>query len=273
MARGLVVPMGSRVLRWAAAPQTWEQEVMAGCIDVGGPATERTAAAWHGLGRFPRAGKPAVLALDGRQSTRSTLARVHTTTWLPPDDVLVIDSVPVLSVARTIFSLAAIAPEIGIDVVADVIDGAVRDRKATDAWLWWQLERTRRRGRNGVKVLEDILQRRSGGQVTESWLERAFLRLLRDAGLPLPACQQRIEADGAFVARVDFKYPWLAPVIEVSGYTSHSTERQVRRDVRRRSELTLVGHAVVEFTYDDVVTDPAYVVGTVRRLLGGAVAA
>ncbi len=66
-----------------------------------------------------------VLVRDGRQSARSTLARVHTTTWLPPEDLVVVDAIPTLGVARALFSLAALVPEIPEAQVRAAVDQAL----------------------------------------------------------------------------------------------------------------------------------------------------
>ncbi|MEO6987730.1 MAG: DUF559 domain-containing protein [Aquihabitans sp.] len=194
---------------------------------------------------------------------------IRTTTWLPSDDVVSVDGIPCLSVARTLFSLAAKVPRLlAIDRVRGAVDVAVADGQASDPWLWWRLEQLRCRGRNGVKVFEEILSARTGGSVTESWLERETLRLLAEAGLPTPECQGRICRDGAFVARVDFVYPWCRTVIEVSGFRWHRTPDQLKQDARRRRDLTLAGYRVLEYTYDDIVQHPERVVAEVAEALG-----
>jgi hypothetical protein len=113
------------------------------------------------------------------------------------------------------------------------------------------------------------------GEVTESWLERQTLAILRTAGLPLPVCQQRIEAKGAFVARVDFFYelPRGRVVIEVSGHRHHRSRAQTTADAQRRRALTMAGCEVHEFTYDEIVRTPWVLVDTVRCILGLAVRA
>ena len=211
---------------------------------------------------------------DGRQSARSTLARVHTTTWLPPDDVVQVDAIPTFSVARTLFSLAALVPKVlNGETMVSALESAVSQRIATEAWLWWYLERIRRRGRNGVSAFEEVLIDRSGGGPTESWLERETLRILGLAGLPLPECQARIGASGAFVARVDFRYRGTTSIIEVNGHRFHASREQLRRDAKRRRELVAQGLSVYDFTYDDVVQDPCSLIAVVKLILGRAQAA
>lgn len=255
-------PVGRRTFRVGGAPITAASTVLAACLDTGGVATEGSAGWLHSLGRLSAPERPVVLVLRPGGDHHSPIAEVRTTNWLPSNDISAVDGIPCLSVARTLFSLAA-AAEDGGALLRDLVDEAVRDRKATDAWLWWVLEHLRRRGRGGVILLEQILVERAGGAVTESWLERELLALLSRAGVPLPVCQARVRSDGAFVGRVDFLYPELRIVIEVSGHRAHSTRAQRASDARRRNGLQAAGLQVLEFTFEDVVTEPDYVVASV----------
>src|SRR5690606_4133206 len=154
------------------APPSEHQRVLAACLDAGGVASHRSAAWLHGIRGVPPSMVPQVTAPRPRREHRIDLAEVHTSTWLPDDDVVVVDKIPCLSVARTLFSLAAITSASQLDLVRNAVDEVVRDGKASDAWLWWTLERIRRRGRTGVRRFELVLVERQGGMATESWLER-----------------------------------------------------------------------------------------------------
>lgn len=264
-----LLPVGRRTYRLGGSPTTIRQRVMAACLDIGGVASGRSAAWLHGMDGFRVEKRPEVMVDRSRFDYRHPSATVRTTTWLPSDDIVSVDGIPCLSVARTLFSLAAEVPRrLAFDRVRGAVDAAVADGQATDPWLWWRLEKLRCRGRNGVKVFEEILSTRAGGSVTESWLERETLRRLAEAGLPTPECQRRICRDGAFVARVDFVYPWCRTVIEVSGFRWHRTPDQLKEDARRRRDLTLAGFRVLEYTYDDIVQYPDRVIAEVAEALG-----
>lgn len=267
---GQLESLGRRTFGVGGVPLSPVRRLMLACLDTGGVAGRESAAWLHGIEGFDVGARPSVVVHKRTASYRTEIAEVHASSWLPVDDTLVVQGVPCLSVARTLFSLAAAVPILRSERVASAVDVAIRDGKASDAWLWWTLERIRRRGRNGVTAFEAILDARAGGQVTESWLERELLRLLAAAGIPLPVCQRRIERAGAFVARVDFLFEDLRLVIEVSGHRYHSTRLQQAADARRRNELQLAGYLVIEFTYDDLVRDPTYVVGRVRSARAAA---
>src|SRR5204862_211126 len=84
-----------------------------------------------------------------------------------------IGGIPTTSVARTIFGLAALVPDVSESDLRDIVDVAIRDGHASDAWLLWRLEKLRCKGRNGVSVLEAILADRDGKGRTESWPDQA----------------------------------------------------------------------------------------------------
>lgn len=271
MDRGELRPVGRRTLRVAGAPRTTLQRVAFACLDTGGDASHLTSTWMHTVAGFPAPLLPEVTVTRRSYSYDHRLVRVHTSTNLTADDRVVVSGIPCLSVARTLFSLASLVPELSVERVKGAVDDAVAAGLATDPWLWARLEALRCRGRNGVAVFEQVLMERAGGTVTESWLERETLRVLREAGLPEPLCQQRVERQGAFVARVDFLYPHHRVVIEVNGHAWHSTRDQVTADAARRRHLALEGYIVLDFTYDDVVRHPQLVVAQVRAALAGRV--
>jgi hypothetical protein len=238
----------------------------AATLDTAAPASHAASAWLHGIPGFVLPPRPDVLRLGRERAHQSDLARVHTTTSLPRHDVTEVDGIPTISVARTLMTLAASGSQLSAERMRQAVDDAVRLRLATDPWLWWRLEQLRCRGRDGVAVLEAILSARAES-ATESWLERELLRVVDEAGLPLPICQERVAARGAFVARVDFLYPEVRIVIEVSGAIAHASAEQRASDASRRNRLLLQGYLVLEFTYEQVVRSPEMVVAAIRDAL------
>jgi len=266
-ADGTLVAAGTQVFIVGGSQRTTMRSVAAACLDVDGVASHQTAAWLHGLPGFGPGVPPHVLIGARSARYRGGLATVHTTTNLPADDVLPVKGIPTLSVARTLMTLAAAPRLVSLERLRGAVDEAVRTGMATDAWLFWRLEELRCRGRNGVRRFEAVLQARAGGAVTESWLERELLRVLAAAGLPLPACQRRIEHEGAFVARVDFVYERQRVVVEALGHASHSSREALAADAARRNALQMAGYEVLEFTYDDIVRRPDEVIAAIRAAL------
>ena len=269
--RGVLVPAGSRAYRVIGASPTPHQRLLQGCLDVGGWASHRSALGLHGLSGFPLDDPVEIVVRKSRHSTVRSDPRtaLHVSRGLPERDLTVVDGIPTVALARALIDLASlvgVTASVEPETVVRAVEEAVRLRKTPERWLWVTLERTRRRGRRGIVLFEEVLARRSDGEQTESWLERETLRLLREAGLPLPECQARISARGAFVARVDFLYPDLRVVLEVSGYTHHRTVAQTTADAHRRRDLTLAGYQVHEFTYEEIVHHPERLLDLVRGL-------
>lgn len=270
VAAGLLIPVGARTYRAAAVGATPEGTVLAACLDLGGVASHRTAAWLHGL--LPRPGPITDITVPKGRSVgpRTNLPnlRVHTTTNLSSEDLTRVAMVPVTSVARSLLGLAALdVAEVSDELLTATVERAVRTRLASDRWLWWLLEQRRCRGRNGVSRFEEVLARRAQLGPTESWLEREVLRVLTSGGLPLPVIQRRIRRRGAFVARVDFVYESALVVLEALGHAWHSSREQLTIDAMRASELQLLGFAVHQFTYDQIVGAPASVLATVEAAL------
>ncbi|MBV9951190.1 MAG: DUF559 domain-containing protein [Acidimicrobiia bacterium] len=264
---GRLVPVGRATFRMGGVPPSFEGLVMAACLDTGGVVSHRTACRLHGLGpkRWIR-GPIEVTRLKRERHGPSPLARVHTTTELGPDDLVVVRGIASTSVARTLLGLAGLVPEVRPDEVRGVVDAAVRAGLASDKWLWWRLEQLRCKGRNGVSLLEAILSDRAKRGRTESWLEVEFLDLLDAVGFPRPEVQRRVAHRGAFVARVDFFYaPKL--VIEVSGREGHVTDEERAADAIRLNALQAEGYTVIEFTYEQIVRQPELVLAAVAQHL------
>ena len=98
--------------------------------------------------------------------------------------------------------------------------------------------------------------------LTDSELERRFLRLVRRAELPVPETQARIKG-----FRVDFVWAGLRLVVETDGLRYHRTVTQQAKDRARDQALVSVGFTVLRFTHAQVVYEPEQVVGILRTVL------
>ena len=100
-----------------------------------------------------------------------------------------------------------------------------------------------------------------------SSLERRFLALVRESGLPRPNCQQVQREGGRTIARVDFQFPGTNVVVEVSGRLGHASDEERAKDAHRRNALQLRGLIVLEFTTGDVLDRPEHLLGDLVRVL------
>jgi very-short-patch-repair endonuclease len=112
----------------------------------------------------------------------------------------------------------------------------------------------------GSGALRKIL--RGEVHVTLSRLERAFLRLLREAGLPLPITNR--PAGGR---RVDCRWPEHRLTVELDSYRYHSSRLAWERDRRREREAYARGDQFRRYTYDDVFVNPRLMLAELRTLL------
>ncbi len=122
-------------------------------------------------------------------------------------------------------------------------------------------------GKHGVKPLRELLGEREF-RLTDSELERRFLRLVGEVGLPTPLTQQRLNG-----FRVDFLWTDLRLVVETDGLRYHRTAAQQARDrVRDQAHLAAgftplrVTHAQVRFQAGHVRFTLLAVVNRLRRL-------
>ena len=88
-------------------------------------------------------------------------------------------------------------------------------------------------------------------------LESCLRAIALDAGLDVVP-QLQITQKGVF-AMVDLADEGRRLVIEAEGFEHHGTRRGFRKDVRRYTELTVLGWTVLRFTWEDVMLQPGYV--------------
>jgi very-short-patch-repair endonuclease len=98
----------------------------------------------------------------------------------------------------------------------------------------------------GIKSLRDLLDRRTF-RLTDSELERRFLRLVRRAGLRVPQTGVRVRGH-----KVDFFWPDLGLVAETDGLRYHRTATQQARDRRRDQDHTAAGLTTLRFTHAQI---------------------
>lgn len=201
---------------------------------------DRSAAWLHGIDHFD----PTALDVPPRLeivATRGTRTRMRGTRGgtrdLVPDDVMVLDGVPVTTPVRTAADLACRRGRLGAMAVLDQFARlhGVDERQLRQLLL-------RLGGRRGVTQLRelagyvDALAESPG----ESWV-----RLLAiDHQLPAPTLQHVVVLpEGLF--RLDLSYPHLKVCFEYDGEEHHSSPDDRERDQVRRAALARAGWRVV----------------------------
>jgi Protein of unknown function (DUF559) len=264
-ASGAIVRLGPRSFGFPGHPSTWRCQLQAGLFDLGGEAVvaDRAAAALLGLDGFHQG--PLEFRVPRRMRNRSTVGTVRSGPDLARIDRLVIDGLDTMSAAACIISMAG---RVSARQLEDAIDSSARLGWSSDTFLRRRLDSIRRRGVPGVRAVDAALDG-SGGHTR---LERWFLELVRDAGLPRPQLHVTHRAGTRVVARIDALFDPLPVVVEVAGHGTHASRSRRQRDAQRQAELAALGYLVLTFTYEDVVHRPAYVIATLRQALGRAAA-
>jgi very-short-patch-repair endonuclease len=233
----------------------WLAAVLA--VGPGAVLSHRDAAGLHGL-------RPANHARIDVTTTRNRSdepgIQVHRTRVLDAQDVTTVSGIPVTTVARTLLDLAGLVPH---DHLAKAIKEAERQRSFDLRKVEAALARTRGRCGPGHRALREAIAEHAalGLSASDSALEDAFLRLVRDQSLPSPALNAYVEG-----FRVDTVWRTSRVAVELDGWAHHHTRAAFQRDRERDAALTAAGWRVVRFTHHHVTRRADHVLGTLRRL-------
>jgi very-short-patch-repair endonuclease len=220
-------PDVSREGRWMAA-------VLA-CGD-GAALSHESAAA---LREIRRGGvSPADVSVPGHDVRRRGI-RAHRRTPMPPTTRH--KNIPV---TQPLFTLIDLAVSLQPDPLEAAINEADKLKLVDAGTLRNELERLS--PRPGLGRLKAILDARTF-TLTDTELERRFLRIARKAGLPSPKTQIRLNG-----FRVDFYWPQLKLVVETDGLTYHRTPSQQARDRRRDQVHLAAGLTTLRFTNQQI---------------------
>jgi very-short-patch-repair endonuclease len=211
------------------------------------------AAAYHlGLIRGP-APQPEVTAPTQRSIDGVVTHRARRP--IDARDATVWRAIPVTSVARTLVDLAAV---LSVDELARACHEAGVRHRTTPNHVAAALARCPRA--RGATKLRRVIH--GDVPVSLSVLERRFLALLRDAGLPLPVTNR--PAGGR---RVDCRWPEHRLTVELDSYRYHSSRHAWEQDRRREREARARGDDFRRFTYGDVFESPGPMLRELRRAL------
>jgi len=258
---GSLERVAPRVYAVSGTPRTHRYRLMVGLLSLGTRSwvSYEAAASLHGLDRS----RPDAVEFTVPRSKRGIDLPfiVHTTDMIKPIDFVEVQGLRATSATRTIIDLAhARAYPARIEAA---IDSAVRLGLSSPEVIAKRLETLRGSGRWGCRLIDDLIVDAGG----HTMLERRFLQLVREAGLPRPRTQVVHRKNNRQIARVDFLFEEANVVVEVSGQLGHSTPTERARDAQRRNELQDIGRRVYEYTWDDVTKRPAFVRSTlVQRL-------
>lgn len=118
----------------------------------------------------------------------------------------------------------------------------------------------RRRRCAGTPAVRAVLDRHTF-VLTDSELERRFLRLVRATGLTPPQTGRRLNG-----FRVDFFWPELRLVVETDGLRYHRTPAAQARDRRRDQAHAAAGFTALRFTHAQIAYEPQHVKATLEAV-------
>lgn len=183
--------------------------------------------------------------------------RLHEARLLTADDRALNEGIPVTSLARTLLDLAA----------------AVRFE-----WLEKMVERSEELELFDLRQVEDLLARTVGhhghGRLrraialykptsfTRSGLERRFLQLVVEAGLPQPHMNYVEEG-----LELDCYWPERRFAVELDVYETHGSRAAFERDRKREQDLLLAGIQTTRVTGPRLEKEPDEVIRRITRLL------
>jgi hypothetical protein len=199
-----------------------------------------------GLAPPPEVTAPTLRRVRGVKTRRSRV---------DPRDATTFRGIPVTTVARTLVDLAAM---LDLDELARACHEAGVRHGTTPAQVEAVL--ARRPNSPGAPKLRLVL--RGEVPVTLSKLEKRFLELLREAGLPLPGTNRP-----AGSKRVDCRWPAHGLTVELDSYTYHHSRHAWEQDRRREREARARGDEFRRYSWGDVFERPELMLAELRTLL------
>jgi very-short-patch-repair endonuclease len=208
----------------------------------------------------PKSG-PVHVTLPGSRTSRRPGIVMHATRSLPRAERITRNGIPCTSAERVLIDLAAAEPV------------PVLERAVEQAFALHLLGRSRMRdalagagGHHGAATLRALLGKLLADlPFTRSELERRFLRLVHDAGLPKPRVNRHRSRH-----RVDFHWTTARIVVETDGRATHDTPYGFHNDRARDLDLELAGWHVIRLSWWQVRDEPERVGALLcRRLSAG----
>jgi predicted transcriptional regulator of viral defense system len=268
MRSGDVIRLYRGVYALAVYPRTWQREWMAARLATGAAAAISHRAAAHVLdlqhtGTKRRPELELTIPREGaRPATLRGHVTVHTQAHLTDADVT---QAGAWRVTTTAWTLASLAHSLGYSRTERAVGAAIGRGQTTTEEL--AAVTARFRFCAGVLVLRELLTRLSPEiRLTRSEAERLFLRLVRQAGLPMPKVNLRVHDARGGTRYLDFAWPEWGVCVEIDVHPDHEGTIGRSHDGRRQNDL-VADWRPLHFDDFDLQFEPEYVISEVRRVL------
>jgi very-short-patch-repair endonuclease len=181
---------------------------------------------------------------------------------LPGSDWTTVRGIPCTTVERTLLDLASVIPIWQLrKALAEAEVLRIVNLSALRALL------RRSRGRRGVARLCLILDElHPETRRTRSELERMFLRMCVQGGLPAPDVNVSLSV-GRRRLKPDFLWRDAGLIVEADSRRFHDTDSAFQNDRQREQLLQLAGWRVSRCTWEQVEREPQRLAQTIRSLL------
>lgn len=180
---------------------------------------------------------------------------------LADDERTVVDGIPVTSVFRTIFDLAAV---VGLRELERALHEAevqeLRDRVSLPMLL------KRYPGRRGARNLRAVLGSEEPAAITRNDFEEAFLALIVAYGLPRPRMNADLSLRGRFF-EVDALWEKQRVAVELDSRGVHGTKKRFESDRQRDRILVAEGWRTMRVTWQQLQEEPGEIAADLSQLL------
>jgi very-short-patch-repair endonuclease len=259
VARGRLHPIGRGIYAVGRPELTQQGRWMAAVLACGGPGN--AALSYSSAAALFKIGVEQAAAIEVTRFSPDPIRvpgiKVYRRPTLMPDWWGYCEGIPVTSPVQTLIDLATRHGRPAIERYVNEADRLklVRTddlRKALDG----------HGGEPGVARLRELLDRRTF-RYTRTELERVFIPLAREAGLPLPRTSVYVTGH-----EVDFHFDELGLVVETDGLTYHRTPAEQAKDRVRDQDHSAAGLTQLRFTHAQVRYEPERVVRILRATAG-----
>ena len=235
----------------------WMAAVLAG--GVGAVLSHRSAAALWGI---RNAGGPMEVTSYSWHPKRNGI--VFRGADLRVEEMTEVDGIPVTTVPRTLLDLAAVVDEVQLErALREAERLQLADTYSVADLVEWHP------GKAGLAKLRRVASMAELYRgVTRSELEERFRVFLRDAGLPSPEWNVRLEAAEAMF-EVDCVWREQRVVVELDGYGFHAHRHAFERDRLRDRLLQMEGWTPIRITWKALRDDEGLASDLARILAFG----
>jgi very-short-patch-repair endonuclease len=180
---------------------------------------------------------------------------------IPPDERRELVGIPVTSVARTQFDLAAVLPKRGLERAMHEAEV----KGLTDRLSLWDLLGRHPRQR-GAANLRAVLGAKVPAGITQTELEELFVEFLDEYALPRPRLNATLPVRGRLL-RPDCMWPEQRLLAELDGHEAHGTEAAFESDRRRDRILLVEGWHSTRITWRQLRDEREEIAADLRGLL------